>query len=350
MSGTSLDGLDLALCEFGYESVNTLRAFKILHAETVPYDKKLKSMLAGLMHATAEEVVRVDFVFGRFIGEHVKNFLIKNDLKADFVASHGHTVFHRPEEGYTLQVGQGATIAATAGLPTVCDFRSGDVSLGGQGAPLVPIGDRLLFSEYDLCLNIGGIANISFEYDGKRVAFDVCPANIILNELAMRTGAEYDFNGDMARSSKIDAELLTELNKVPYYEKSFPKSLGKEYVEEFFSSLLSGTSLHVPDLLATYTEHIAVQVGEICRFSRKEANSTTLFVTGGGAFNKFLMERIKHHAENVRVIVPDTLTVQFKEALIFAFLGILRIRQQSNCLASVTGASRDGCGGGVYLP
>lgn len=349
MSGTSLDGLDLALCEFRYDDADVLKSFKIVHAETLPYDTERKRMLSDLMKAAPEEVVRADFEFGRFIGKSVRNFLTGNGLGADFIASHGHTVFHRPEEGYTLQIGHGAAVAAASSLTTICDFRSGDVSLGGQGAPLVPIGDQLLFSEYDFCLNIGGIANISYEYESRRVAFDVCPANMILNGLAMRAGKEYDCDGVMARSGRVHEALLRKLGEIPYYKKSFPKSLGKEYVEMFFSPLLSNTNLSVEDLLATCVEHMAIHIAETCRAVQNK-KSAALFVTGGGALNTFLTERIKYHTKGINVIVPDMLTVQFKEALIFAFLGILRIKKQNNCLASVTGARRDSCGGGVYLP
>ena len=349
MSGTSLDGLDLALCEFRYDDADTLKSFKIVHAETLPYDAERKDTLLKLMQADAEEITHADFEFGHFIGESVRKFLIGNNQLGDFIASHGHTVFHRPEEGYTLQIGHGAAVAAAAGLPTVCDFRSGDVRLGGQGAPLVPIGDELLFSEYDFCLNIGGIANISYEHEGRRIAFDVCPANMILNELAMRAGEEYDRDGIMARSGRVHEALLRKLGEVPYYKKSFPKSLGKEYVEMFFSPLLSDTGLSVENLLATCVEHTAIQIAETCRVVPKKENAA-LFVTGGGALNTFLTERIRYHTGGLNVIVPDMLTVQFKEALIFAFLGVLRIKNKNNCLTSVTGARRDSCGGALYLP
>ncbi|MBX9851172.1 MAG: anhydro-N-acetylmuramic acid kinase [Cytophagaceae bacterium] len=347
MSGTSLDGLDIALCEF--EKKKSQWAFKIKSAATLEYTLERKKTFNDLMKSSGEELMHADFEFGKFIGKEVNQFIKKNKVKADFISSHGHTIFHQPQRGFTCQIGSGSAIHATTGLPVVSDLRSVDVALGGQGAPLVPIGDKLLFSEYEFCLNLGGISNISFDYKGKRIAFDISPVNIVLNALAQKTGKEYDKDGALARSGKISEGLLSSLNKLDYYGKKFPKSIGKEWVDENVFPLLDLFDLSVQDKLCTFCEHIAIQIQEVIKKSGVKKKSARLLVTGGGAFNQFLIERINHHSKNkVKVIVPDKNTVMFKEALIFAFLGVLRIRNENSALKSVTGSSRDNIGGALY--
>ena len=343
MSGTSLDGLDIALCRF--EKKNIGWEYGVLNAETVPYPAEWKDRLTGLTSATAEELAATHSDFGHWCGKYVHDFHQRIGRKPGFIASHGHTVFHQPHRKLTLQIGSGPAIAAETGLPVVFDFRSGDVALGGQGAPLVPIGDALLFNKYTSCLNIGGFANISFDLEGKRIAFDVCPANIVLNYLAGMTGHSYDPGGRMAAAGTVDADLFAALNALPYYGQPHPKSLGKEWTDAYVIPLLNTEKTSLNDLLATFCEHIAIQVARTCR----AGEGTSMLVTGGGAFNDYLMARIRHHAAT-NVVVPDDLTVGFKEALIFAFLGVLRMRGEVNCLRSVTGASSDSCGGSVCLP
>jgi len=342
MSGTSLDGLDLAYCEF--EKIGEKWNFNIVFAETIKYDSSTKLQLNNLANLSAFEFCSADRFLGNLFGTHVRNFIEKNKIHPDFVSSHGHTVFHQPEKGLTVQIGNGANISAQCSLPVICDFRTLDVALEGQGAPLVPIGDALLFNEYDLCLNIGGIANASFNYQNKRVAYDICLANIPLNSLALSNDKDFDENGELARSGNLNANLLSQLNELDFYLLPFPKSLGKEWYDEIFAPELSKAGLNSIDLLRTVTEHIAMQISSAI----EKAKTKTVLITGGGALNKFLIERIQN-LSSAQIIIPDNKIVEFKEALIFAFLGVLRLRQEPNCLSSVTGSLKDNVGGAIYF-
>jgi len=343
MSGTSLDGIDIAFCEFNYE--NHQWHFQILNAETVIYTKKWRTRLSTLESATAFDFAMTDMEYGQLLGQLCKTFIDKYRIKPDFIASHGHTIFHQPLKHLTYQIGHGSTIAAKCGLPVVCDFRTLDVALGGQGAPLVPIGDRYLFSDYDFCLNLGGFANISYEKDGRRIAFDVCPVNIVLNFLAEKNGLRYDKDGVLSRNGTLNPVLLDDLNTLDYYFQLPPKSLGKEWVVENIYSLLNSSGLSFQNQLATFTEHIAFQINRVTNINK----SNKILLTGGGTFNKYLVQKIGEYCVP-EIVIPDDLTINFKEALIFAFLGVLRWRDEVNCLKSVTGAKRDNSGGCIYLP
>jgi anhydro-N-acetylmuramic acid kinase len=342
MSGTSLDGLDVAYCEFELKGKNW--SYQILTGETFPYNEEWRSRLATLEQGTASDLARTDIEFGHFSGRVAKSFIDRHKISPDFIASHGHTIFHQPEKGITWQIGKGSSIAAETGLPVVCDFRSLDVALGGQGAPLVPIGDRLLFGDYDYCLNLGGFANISFELDGRRLAYDICPANIVLHHLAEKSGKSHDPSGQMARIGDISPSLLHTLNQLPYYTLPPPKSLGKEWVISNIYPILDSSSVLLNDQLSTLCEHIAMQISRVPGMNAEQK----MIVTGGGTFNDFLLERIRFHSP-CPVHLPDENTINFKEALIFAFLGVLRWREESNCLQSVTGARKDSTGGAIYF-
>ena len=341
MSGTSLDGLDIAFCEFNREDNRWMH--KIQCAETIPYPVEWKKTLSNLENGSALDFVTTDVEYGHYLGRLTRDFIVKNNLFPDFIASHGHTIFHQPGKRITSQIGRGSAIAAETGFPVVCDFRSLDVALGGQGAPLVPVGDTLLFNEFDFCLNIGGFANISFQKADTRIAYDVCPANIVMNHLALQAGFEYDPSGMLAASGTVNLPLLKTINALPYYSLDFPKSLGKEWVVQNIFPLLKTSSQSVNDLLATFCEHIAIQVATAAGANKDRK----LLITGGGAFNDFLIRRIRHHAAP-EIIIPDELTINFKEALIFAFLGVLRWRNEINCLKSVTGAAKDSSAGAIY--
>jgi anhydro-N-acetylmuramic acid kinase len=341
MSGTSLDGVDLAYCEFNFNGQWT---FRIIHAETVSYNEYWKGLLGNIHKGSAEDISVADCMYGKHLGELVKDFCRKNSIVPDFISSHGHTIFHQPQKGFTWQIGSGAYLSAVSGFQVVCDFRSGDVALGGQGAPLVPVGDKLLFEKIDFCLNLGGISNVSYDHNGKRVAFDISPCNLVLNHFSMKRGMPFDEDGKLAENGTTHAGLLDKLNKVIYYSKSFPKSLGRENIENEFLPLIESFNLKVEDVLATLCEHIAIQISAV---TGNGAMERTMLVTGGGALNKFLINCMKEKCK-LNIIVPDRKIVEFKEALIFAFLGVLRLRGESNCLMSVTGASRDNCSGAVY--
>ncbi len=339
MSGTSLDGLDLAYVEFDDENPSI---YRIIKAETFPYTKSWTEKLRTAYELSGSDLMLLHAEYGEFLGENINFFLDKNNLPVpDIVASHGQTVFHQPEKRMTFQLGSGAHIAAVTGIDTVCDFRIQDVALGGQGAPLVPIGDKILFGDYTYCLNIGGFANISYDDESnERIAFDVVPANIVLNHYVARKGMAYDDEGKISATGKIHKALLARLNELGYFSKPLPKSLGWEFVEQQVIPLINSFDLPVEDILRTYTEHIAMQIGRI-------AGKGKMLVTGGGAFNRFLTERIQHYSGALAVI-PDKETIQFKEALIFALLGYLKIKNRINVLKSVTGARKNHIAGILF--
>jgi anhydro-N-acetylmuramic acid kinase len=284
----------------------------------------------------APELIRTDHEYGRLLGEICTTFIEKHQLHPELIASHGHTVFHRPKEGFSFQIGNGNDLAAVTGIPVVSDFRSLDISLGGNGAPLVPVGDRLLFSDYDSCLNLGGFSNISMNKDSKTIAYDICPVNIVLNYFSEKVGEKYDKDGALGWTGTINDRLLKELDDLAYYSLSPPKSLGREYIHSTLLPIFENYKLETRDFLRTYYEHIA---GKIVCAINYEGNNTSLF-TGGGAKNKFLVQLIKNKTK-VNIVIPEEDIIDFKEAIIFAFLGLLRKLGQINCLASVTGAKKD---------
>jgi anhydro-N-acetylmuramic acid kinase len=343
MSGTSLDGLDLAYCSF--ELLEDKWSFLINSAETISFPEQLQRKLAQSKKLSGLDLMKLHNELGNFIGNAVAEFIQTNNIdkaKIDGIASHGHTVFHQPEIKLTTQIGNGANIAAIAMLPVICDFRTYDVALNGQGAPLVPIGDKNLFSAYDYCINLGGIANISFEENKERIAFDICPVNLVLNKLAQELGETYDKNGDLAQSGKIDLALLDQLNTLSYYKKSPPKSLGMEQIEARVFPIIQLSKISTTDKLRTFVEHIAIQIANTISTTNKK-----ILLTGGGTFNTYLSDRIKANTAN-EIIIPSKQLIDFKEALIFAFLGVLRLRKESNCLKSVTGANQNNIGGCIY--
>ncbi|HBS87231.1 MAG: anhydro-N-acetylmuramic acid kinase [Bacteroidetes bacterium GWF2_38_335] len=340
MSGSSLDGLDVALCEFSFE--NKTWDAKILHAETYSYNNSLIELLQGASELDGFNLLKLHKEYGVYIGKIVNHFIDNCPESPDFIASHGHTIFHQPENQITFQVGSGAFIASTTGITTISDFRTLDVALGGQGAPLVPIGDEFLFNQYDFCLNLGGIANISYKEEGKRKAFDICPVNMVINKLAKSKGKPFDMDGELAKSGKLNTDLLNDLDKLSYYQQKPPKSLGREWVEKEFYPALNRYEISVEDKLNTIYHHIANQIQAVTHSGvRKE-----LFLTGGGSHNKYLVQLIRHLTNHI-LIIPDDEIVDFKEAMIFAFLGVLRYKREINCLSSVTGARQD-CIGGIF--
>ena len=336
MSGTSLDGLDIAYCEFILKDDEISYAIK--KATTIPYTEELKQKIIQQETASAEEMFEFSSFLGHYFGKQAKEFIDTNNLVVDFVASHGQTIFHQPNKGFTTQIGDLNAICSEVKTKVVGDFRSLDVALGGQGAPLVPIGDKLLFSQYDCCLNIGGFSNISYDKGKKRIAFDICPSNIVLNYLANKLLLPYDDKGALARKGNINQNVLTQLNNISYYKKNIKKSLGKEFVKEFVFPIIENEDISIEDMMCTYTEHIADRIS-------KNIKGKTL-ITGGGAWNEYLIERIKEKTK-YDLVIPNKNIVEYKEALIFAFLGLRRLRNETNCLASVTGARKDCCSGVV---
>ncbi len=342
MSGTSLDGIDLAEIAFSFSEEKW--NFEILVAETVPYSSFWKEELREAINYSREKLERLDFKYTEKLSEEISKFIKKyNILEIDAICSHGHTIMHRPEKGLTYQIGNLPRISKMLGQTVVCDFRVQDVEMGGQGAPLVPIGDKLLFSEYDYCLNLGGFANCSFEKNDKRIAYDICPVNIVLNNYAEKLGKDFDEGGKLAASGKVDEMLLNKLNSLTFYVEKPPKSLGLEWVKEKIFPLLDISEITSEDILRTFTEHIAVQI------AKQFSNKSSVLITGGGAYNSFLIERLKN-LSSVEVFIPSSKIVEYKEALIFGLLGVLKLRDEVNCLASVTGASKDHSSGKIFFP
>lgn len=337
MSGTSLDGLDIAYCSFK-QGVDNTWSFEIIQAETEEYTQEWIKKLSNL-DLSALDLVKLNVEYGDYLGKRIKAFITKYKITPDFVASHGHTLYHQPDKKITHQIGSGNEIYQHIDIPVIYDFRTLDVALGGQGAPLVPVGDLHLFSEYEYCLNLGGIANITDKTTETIVARDICPCNMVLNHVANQLGQPYDESGKLASSGNSIESLLKQLNALDFYKEQAPKSLGKEWVNECILPLLEIEKNSPQDVLATFCEHIAIQISKVIN------NKTSLLVTGGGAYNDYLISRIKHHAKSVEVKLPEDQIIQFKEAMIFAFLGLLRLHNIDNCLASVTGSQRNSSSG-----
>jgi len=343
MSGTSGDGLDIAFCSF---TKNEHWSYEIQFAETIPFPPQLENDLKNCHNFSALDLALLDVTFGKWMGKCVQEFCLKYDLKPLAVASHGHTVFHQPHEGLSLQIGNGWAIHLESKLPVINDFRMKDVLLGGQGAPLVPIGDLLLFGQMDYCLNLGGIANISFSNNGKRIAFDICPFNLLLNEFAAKKGFKYDADGILARAGNIDENLLRELNALPFYKIKIAKSLGREDLDAYHKIISKFNTLREEDVLATLTKHYCQQIHQTLI---KKSEKQTILLTGGGTYNNFFVESLGDElGSSFQLVAHDKMLIDFKEALIFAFLGMLRLRNEINTLKSVTGAKEDSCGGTLY--
>ncbi len=334
MSGTSLDGLDIA--DFSFIPLREGWKFTINRAETFKYDDIWTGRLSSAQELDAYGISLLNVQYGKYTGKKVLEFLDGKTEGIDLIASHGHTIFHQPEAGLTLQIGDPNSIFAKSGIKTISDFRALDVALGGQGAPLVPVGDRMLFTDYDYCLNLGGFSNISYRSGGKTYAFDPSPANMALNHIMNKQGRPFDMNGHLGRTGSLNKELLDKLNALDYYRLKAPKSLGREWFETRFIPVLENSSIPETDKLRTVYEHIAIQIAITVETMKKGK----MLTTGGGAHNSFLIERLQAHSKH-KIVVPANDIIDYKEALIFAFLGVLRIRGEDNCIASVTGASKN---------
>lgn len=351
MSGSSLDGLDIAFVQL--EEVRGQWSYQVLAADCIPYTDDMAHNLKHAQQLSVPDFLRLHTAYGRYMGDAVNKFIADKqiELQVQFIASHGHTVLHEPANYTTTQIGDGAAIAAITGLPVISDLRALDVALGGQGAPIVPIGDKLLFGNYDYHLNIGGIANITVQHEGKPLAFDVCPANQVLNTLAEKAGKVYDENGALAANGVMLTDVLVNLNKHEYYARQAPKSLSNEAAVNMAFPALLESAHSTEDMLHTVVLHIAEQVCDAVRKYPSDKEQPQMLVTGGGAFNTFLVKKLQHALaqNNVSVIVPDTDTVMYKEAVVMALIGALRWREETNVLSSVTGASRDSISGALWM-
>ena len=343
MSGTSLDGIDLVYAKF---ELNDNWSFKILNTETVAYSSYWYETLKSLVNKSLEELKAIDVGYTEYLVKIIKDFINEFGIKnIDAVCSHGHTALHQPEKKLTYQIGNNSLLAEVLKETVVCDFRVQDVELGGQGAPLVPIGDKLLFSKYDFCLNLGGFANISMDLNKDRIAYDICPVNIVLNHYVNKLGFIYDDEGKIASTGVVNETLLNHLNTLDFYKEKHPKSLGLEWVNHNIFPLIDRFQLDVKDILRTYVEHIAIQIAS--EINKK--SGPTVLISGGGVYNLYLIDRVKNYSKSDNVI-PSKNIIEFKEALIFAFLGVLKLRNEVNCLKSVTGATIDHSSGRIFIP
>ncbi len=344
MSGTSLDGVDLAEISFSEEKSKI--SFAIGKAQTVPYSEEWILKLKNGINYSEKELKALNSEYTVLLGSIISTFITENKIEnIDAVSSHGHTILHQPQNGFTLQIGNLPEIAQIVNQKVVCDFRVQDIKLGGQGAPLVPIGDRLLFSEYDYCLNLGGFSNISFEEKGERIAYDISPVNTVLNFYANKLGFDFDDKGAISKSGVFNKELFDKLNSLEFYQKKYPKSLGFEFVKDVIFPITE--KYQTQEVLRTFSEHIAFQISEnLCHL--QELKKSKLLITGGGAYNDFLIDRIGHYLAKTEIVIPEKKIIEYKEALIFALLGYLKLQNRINVLSSVTGAERNHSSGVVY--
>ncbi|MGB7395103.1 MAG: anhydro-N-acetylmuramic acid kinase [Pricia sp.] len=348
MSGTSLDGLDLAFCHIWQTGLDW--KFNIKDTKSVSYSPEMQRKLRDSIFLPAEELLNFHNSYGTWLGEQAKLFIEEHNLKVECIASHGHTTHHRPEKGLTFQIGSGQHLANASGQTVICDFRTNDVALGGQGAPVVPIGDKLFFGDYDFCLNLGGIANVSFDRDGERIAYDIGLANMLLNHITRKNDLDFDEGGKRAQSGQINLNLLKKLNDLEYYRLPFPKSIGYEWFVEKVIPLVDATDDSMENLLCTGVHHICEKIAvQVEVNSRKKEN--TLLATGGGALNDFLIQTLREKlGADTQVTAPERKLIEFKEALVFALMAVLRMEGKINVLRSVTGAERDSTGGVLFLP
>ncbi len=341
MSGTSLDGIDLVCVNFKFQDT---WSFTITAAQTIPYTKQWVSKLKKLVVYTSDQLNNIDIDYTSYLAQTITAFIKKHAItNIDAVCSHGHTALHKPDQGLTYQIGNMPHLASILKQTVVCNFRVQDVELGGQGAPLVPIGDALLFPEYDFCLNLGGFANISTQLRGQRIAYDICPVNIVLNTYTRTVGLDYDDKGHMASTGSINQLLLQDLNSLEFYSAPYPKSLGLEWVDKHIFPLINSSKTTLNDVLRTFVEHVAIKLA----LEINKTKNANVLVTGGGVYNTFLIERLKTYTEN-KITVPNKAIIDFKEALIFGLLGVLRLEDKVNCLKSVTGAAINHSSGKIY--
>ena len=341
MSGTSLDGLDICYARYTY---NDSWSFEIINAVTIPYSTKWVKTLKSLINKTTLEINKIDIDYTKLLSSLVIDFISKYNIPTiDAISSHGHTAIHKPEEGLTFQIGNLKILAELTNHTCVCNFRTQDVNLGGQGAPLVPVGDILLFNKYDFCINLGGFSNISFSKSSNVIAFDICPLNIVFNYYSKKLGHDYDHLGSLASNGQIIKPLLEKLNSLNYYQISGPKSLGLEWVVENFHKTIKNYDNTIKDLLRTLVEHAVIQISK----TLDQQGNGQVLLSGGGVKNTFFIDRLRHHS-NSKFIIPSKFIIDYKEALIFGFLGVLKLRNEINCMMSVTGASKNHSTGKVY--
>ena len=342
MSGTSLDGLDIVYVNF-YQDKNW--KYEIINSKTYMYEKKWISSLENISKEKINYVIKIDRDYTKLMSDYILKFINEFSIKEiDFVSSHGHTALHQPSNSLTYQIGNLPILAKYINQKVVCDFRIQDIELGGQGAPLVPVGEKYLFPEYNTLINLGGFANITRKIKDNLIAYDICPINIVFNHLSKIMELKYDDRGQIASTGNLNEDLYSHLQKLNYYQQDSPKSLGVEWVNDQIHPILKKfNNLPIKDLMNTVSNHFAVQIAENIKDQDK------VLVTGGGAYNDYLIDRIKN-LTNSKITIPDPKIIEYKEALIFSFLGLLRVLEINNCYSSVTGAKKDHCSGKIYNP
>ncbi|MGB0167057.1 MAG: anhydro-N-acetylmuramic acid kinase [Luteibaculum sp.] len=339
MSGSSLDGLDLALSEYTLNQEKW--SFKILHRDSIELPDNLKELLKTSTSLSGEDLVLLDITYGKWIASQLGDFLADYP-KPDVVGLHGHTVFHKPDLGYSLQIGSADHVAASVSCPVVSNFRQKNIALGGQGAPLVPIGDFHLFNDFDACVNLGGICNTTLLNRQDLLAWDISACNQVFNFLAHEMGQAFDKDGVIALSGSLDEDLLQALNRLSYYDLKAPKSIGNHWVKENFIPLVQRAKSSVPDKMHTVQRHL---VDRICT-ELKSYGVKKALLTGGGAHNANFVQRLRDQGD-IEFIVPEKQIVDFKEAIIFGFLALLRILCKENILSSYTNSKFNLSGGSI---
>lgn len=354
MSGSSLDGLDIAHVAFQLDG-HQITDWQLLHAETIPLSEQWQARLFNLVDQHALNFAKTNTFFAHYMGELVNQFISKHNIDPDFIASHGHTIYHYPDKRLTVQIGDGGALAAVTGYPVINDFRTQDIAINGEGTPIAPIADKILFEGYDFYLNIGGIANISCNVNGQFIAFDVGPANQVLNALAQQLQLSYDKDGTIAHKGQLDQQLQEKLDQLPYFKNKYPKSLGNDWIQQVILPLYFEHDNTWENKLTTAVHQLAKQIAlsiqQIIHRENLAKKSYRLFATGGGTNNKYLIDCIKNYCQEnqlVEIVIPDEKIIDYKEAILMALMGVLRVENISNCLSSVTGAKRDTIGGAIY--
>ncbi len=342
MSGTSLDGIDIVYVNFKLD-INW--KYELINSKTYKYEKRWSSLLQNISKEKINSIIKIDKDYTKLLSKYIINFINEFSIKdIDFVSSHGHTALHQPSNSITYQIGNLPILAKYINQKVVCDFRVQDIELGGEGAPLVPVGEEYLFSEYNTLINLGGFANITKRIKNNLIAYDICPINIVFNHLSRKMKLKYDEGGYIASTGNINEDLYNHLQSLNYYRQDPPKSLGVEWVSDQIHPIINKfQNLAVKDLMNTFSNHFAFQI------AKNIGDKGKVLITGGGAYNDYLIERIKN-LTNSKITIPDQKIIEYKEALIFSFLGLLRVNEINNCYSSVTGAKEDHCSGKIYIP
>lgn len=355
MSGSSLDGLDIALCRFEQDDLSGKLSFDLVDTAAIPFDENMMSRLGVGATMDVRSLKKLEVDLSRYIAESVNQFLEAGAHTADYISCHGHTIWHVPEDGYTVQIGQGAIISELTGTPCICDLRSNDMAVGGQGAPVAPIVEQILFPEFDFYINLGGIANVSFHSDQEVISWDSVPCNQILNHYASQKGLPYDDGGSLAESGKVDKGLKEAWMSLPYFGRSYPKSMDNTWVKNHFLAGASSFDVSIEDALATMVDVCVSQIQGDIKDHVGDTGGQHLrkcLITGGGAHNTYLVSQLSEVLthDDIEVIKPKDEIVDYKEAILMALMGFLRIEGISNTISSVTGARTNTIGGAVYVP